>query len=578
MPMRNPLSHQSPFPTAEFYPISGNLCVTRPITTRKQATTATIDRDVHQSAHPTAQGTIEEEHVAEHTGTAPRRTRASTDAHRSRGTSRRRVGEVTPPWAPLLGVGFVAAMIPYLARIGLGTEESIPLLARNGMDLIVLALTLTATIGLLLSNGTLARHQHIVALAGATAMALGSLVAVTAGVYHAGPAYVYLVGMIAVGVGLAALLCSWAIFYAGISTVFVRKGTLYSAVLALVLTPTFYVAQVLTMVVVLVLPFASFACLLACHRNRSAFSVSCKQVRRRPVRPSMPALLGLMALAMSLGFELFSLLAVSLAQPQGWEPEWWDFTLPLLAQLLSVILYAVLVIAHRDTGYATPLRTSATLALIAFPITLIAGFNPIDSLVATTGTLLLATSAWFFGLIVWTLTIHLANYGNANPARIVFATCSLTGASLLLGMLLNDGNVLAGTRITTSLAVLQVLIAFALALTALNLLTPRVLHGQFWAGIDTSGLRDSDLEPLQRFCSAVAEGSDLSLVDARVLFLLASGHSIDYIRESLGLSSHVYRSTIERIYLHFDVHSRQELLTVLDGRRAQGAFVERRAT
>lgn len=502
--------------------------------------------------------------MAEHIKTASRQSPSKMGDRHTRSASRQHVSEVAPPWAPLLGVGFIAAMIPYLVRTSLGSEETLPLLARNGMVLIVLALTVTAAIGLLLGSGAFARHQKVVAMAGAALSALGSLIAITAGVYHAAPSSVYLVGMVTAGVGTTTLLCSWAIFYASVSTVFVRKGTFYSAILALILTPTLYIAQVLTMVVVLVLPFASFACLLACHRNRGAFSVTCEQIRKQPVRPSAPALLGLIALAISLGFELFAVFALSLVQPQGWEPGLWDFVLPLITQLFSVILYALFVIGRRYTGYATSLRVSAVLALLSFLLILIAGFNPIDSLVETSGELLLATSSWFFVLIVWTLIIHLANYSDANPTRIVFTGFSFMGVALLLGILLNGAGVLANNRITTSLTVLQVLIAFSLALAASILLTPRTLHGQFWSGIDTSRLRDSDLEPLQRFCSSIAEESRLSAVDARVLFLLASGHSIDYIRENLGLSSRVCRSTIERIYLCLSVHSRQELLTMLD--------------
>lgn len=68
-------------------------------------------------------------------------------------------------------------------------------------------------------------------------------------------------------------------------------------------------------------------------------------------------------------------------------------------------------------------------------------------------------------------------------------------------------------------------------------------------------------------CDAVAERFGLSPRERDVFELLVRGRSIDYIAQSLTISFNTAKSHIRHIYVKTDVHSRQELLDLIDRER-----------
>ena len=68
----------------------------------------------------------------------------------------------------------------------------------------------------------------------------------------------------------------------------------------------------------------------------------------------------------------------------------------------------------------------------------------------------------------------------------------------------------------------------------------------------------------QQRCNAVAERFGLSPRERDVFELLVRGRSIEYIAQSLTISFNTAKSHIRHIYVKADVHSRQELLDILD--------------
>lgn len=65
-------------------------------------------------------------------------------------------------------------------------------------------------------------------------------------------------------------------------------------------------------------------------------------------------------------------------------------------------------------------------------------------------------------------------------------------------------------------------------------------------------------------CNAVAERFGLSPRERDVFDLLVRGRSIEYIAQTLAISFNTAKSHIRHIYAKIDVHSRQELLEILD--------------
>lgn len=65
-------------------------------------------------------------------------------------------------------------------------------------------------------------------------------------------------------------------------------------------------------------------------------------------------------------------------------------------------------------------------------------------------------------------------------------------------------------------------------------------------------------------CDALAARYGLSPRERDVLYLLARGRSIDYIAQDLSISFNTAKSHIRHIYVKADIHSRQELLDLMD--------------
>lgn len=73
--------------------------------------------------------------------------------------------------------------------------------------------------------------------------------------------------------------------------------------------------------------------------------------------------------------------------------------------------------------------------------------------------------------------------------------------------------------------------------------------------------------PYRMRCDAVAEHYGLSPRERDVFDLLARGRSIDYIAQNLTISFNTAKSHIRHIYVKADVHSRQELIDLIDRER-----------
>lgn len=70
-------------------------------------------------------------------------------------------------------------------------------------------------------------------------------------------------------------------------------------------------------------------------------------------------------------------------------------------------------------------------------------------------------------------------------------------------------------------------------------------------------------------CEQIAEQFGLSERQLEVMTLLAKGRDTEYITEALVLSNHTVRTHIYAIYKKLNVHSKQELLDIIEGEQAK---------
>ena len=70
-------------------------------------------------------------------------------------------------------------------------------------------------------------------------------------------------------------------------------------------------------------------------------------------------------------------------------------------------------------------------------------------------------------------------------------------------------------------------------------------------------------------CAALVDAHGLTAREAEILLLTARGHASSYIAEQLFISASTVRFHQQNIYRKLDVHSRQELLILVNGEEAQ---------
>ena len=65
-------------------------------------------------------------------------------------------------------------------------------------------------------------------------------------------------------------------------------------------------------------------------------------------------------------------------------------------------------------------------------------------------------------------------------------------------------------------------------------------------------------------CEAIADRYLLSRRETEVMFLLAKGHNAAFIQDQLCISKSTAKTHINHIYRKLGVHSRQELIDVIE--------------
>ena len=201
-----------------------------------------------------------------------------------------------------------------------------------------------------------------------------------------------------------------------------------------------------------------------------------------------------------------------------------------------------------------------------------------------------------FVLMIWCLLSYVA-YSSSLPSILVFglgrgASVLGTTAGWMAGLMLVGAH---GER-TLSLEVISVAMVLALLVVSMLVLNDRLI-GETLRGVpkesgigargcdsaadDPGGAADAetvlpctegdadDEEPhrpgrYRARCLAVAERCGLSPRERDVFVLLVRGRSIDFIAQSLTISFNTAKSHIRHIYVKTDVHSREELIALID--------------
>ncbi len=160
----------------------------------------------------------------------------------------------------------------------------------------------------------------------------------------------------------------------------------------------------------------------------------------------------------------------------------------------------------------------------------------------------------FSQFLFWVAMIAAMRMGGVSPYRAVgVAEGCMSAAALVFGVAMFGRGNLAG--------------AVAAAATYGTLVVVWYLLRRTQKMGETAAAAEEDAEdPVAKACAVIADSRGLSPRESEVLLLLAQGRSRTFIQSELFLSDGTVKTHIRHIYQKLDVHSKQELISLIQGK------------
>lgn len=196
-----------------------------------------------------------------------------------------------------------------------------------------------------------------------------------------------------------------------------------------------------------------------------------------------------------------------------------------------------------------------------------------------------------FILVAWCLFANVANRTDLSYVRVFGWGRGASAAGTTIGWFV--GSTLAPLLVdnASNMVALSMAMVFVLMVVAMVVLSESTISralrktrnaasnartGDFFpnglVSSDDTNAVDAEKEGLGRkgvwtqSCNAIAEEAGLSARERDVLFLLGKGRTIEYVANDLGISFNTAKSHIRNVYAKTNVHSKQELQALIEGR------------
>jgi DNA-binding CsgD family transcriptional regulator len=229
------------------------------------------------------------------------------------------------------------------------------------------------------------------------------------------------------------------------------------------------------------------------------------------------------------------------------------FALPL-AQLAGIIIFIPLWMKYYDRILLTNVYQ------IVFPI-MATGFllMPFLDTVYKAGFVSLACLVFGVVSILMQVTCIQEYEGSQiDPIIITGIFAGIVYAFMVVGYFAGRLIVRIGEINTTQLVVIAMLVIYMLSLIhfAIGLKDKRAKTAKM--------IQDNGMEANLSRCQTLADKYSLTKRECEVLVLLSKGRDLPYISEALYISKNTVRSHLKNMYLKIDIHSKQDLLNLID--------------
>lgn len=354
------------------------------------------------------------------------------------------------------------------------------------------------------------------------------------------------IGMLFVASCGVLLNALWMELFSFLSLVWLRLIVVLSALLIVIFIPFYRADPLIVTFVGSGLFLLSSVFLWISWKNKHLLTVAHKNKVVRDTPIFAPVVIGAAIISLAFGFLQFSL----------YDQDAPNLTaIIILSHLFATAILFLLVIKVTDSSYSLSFRTIGTLLVLAF---LILSAIPNGSTLAN---LLTATAFGAFEYVLVIALVDFSSYSKIPKLKIFGLYFFLTGIAQAGGCLLSFFDI----RIVSSqhaISYIGVIIAVLLVISSLWFMSDTSLNRFFW-GKSTSGPGNESYD-FEESAQKVSKLYSLTQREEEIMQLYASGRSSTYIAENLFVSINTVRSHITRIYSKCEVHSRQELITLIE--------------
>lgn len=235
--------------------------------------------------------------------------------------------------------------------------------------------------------------------------------------------------------------------------------------------------------------------------------------------------------------------------------DYYCLVLPLAALIATAVMAVTLFKPRSSTEYPFAYR------VVLFATALIFLLLPIVDCGTFAADVLALTAYCLVSLLIWIVLVRTESRFHLSPLVVFGFGWGLMTAGSLCGTWLG-GFLLSFISPTPWLLSIVALVSTCLLLFAyLFLFTERSVME-----LTSERGTGSDARPFRNRCEEVAKEYKLSTKETEVMILVAKGRSTPRICEELDISQGTANTHLSHIYKKMDVHDRQQLIDVLEGR------------
>jgi len=418
-----------------------------------------------------------------------------------------------------------------------------------------------------------ASGERLLMVGGAVLGCIGTVVATLGQDQTGGGAPVYLIlAWVCLGVACAFITLLWGRFYA---TVGLQRASLYtplSLVLAVVVGFVLSVMQPLAAIVVIaLLPLVTVGMYVLVAQELPAPH---EQQARSPRANAAPGhsqpyevlwriMVAIGVYGATLGFYLYSQGLFG----EGGPPPSTGRIVALCVPLLTILLL-------QRSSFGLVFRITLPLTAAGFMLLPFLGMDA-----GWIGAAVVSAGGTLFDILMWIALSEIAHRGTLSSIRVFGLGRAANAGGIALGW--------AGSYLLlrTSGVEPTAVLAFSLGMVFILILTTTLIfkEGDFPAEEAVAGAAlpagaDPD-EPVtrpaagrwRRCCATIAHEYSLSPREEEVMVLLAKGRSMKHIEDELVISYHTAKSHANHIYRKLGVHSREELIDMVENRTWPGS-------